>query len=235
MRCVGDEGTLRVERRAEPPQQAVQGRHQRRHLDRQAARGERLQRLFIALAQPLRQALQGRERGRCQPPHHQRQHGGCEEQRRDAVQRRIGRELTPDLAQLRDLDHPVACGHAEGAPGLALRGDVGKAQRGPLGQAAVRARRVQAAAVDSPDLDHEVELLVGQRTRLAGRDGALVAQRKRHLAQLVVEQRFGLGEHAAVGQAAHHQRGHRQRGQQPQQQARANRFHSPAPALAPTK
>ena len=77
------------------------------------------------------------------------------------------------------------------------------------------ARGVDRAAVDGPDLHHEVEVGIGQRTRLRRRDLALVAQRERHLAQLVVEQRLGLVQHVAVGGEAHHQRAEGQRGEDP--------------------
>ena len=50
-----------------------------------------------------------------------------------------------------------------------------------------------------------------QRCGLLAVDAALVAQRQRPLAQLVVEQLVGLGAHADVGGAVHGQRGSRRR------------------------
>ncbi|HSM21124.1 MAG TPA: hypothetical protein VK876_02825 [Rubrivivax sp.] len=139
------------------------------------------------------------------------------------------------LARLRDLDHAARRGHAEGAPDLAADGDIRKARHRPRRQCAVRPRGIDHAPVEGPDLDHEFELFVGHRAGLGRRDLALVAQRKRHLSQLVVRQRLGLGEHVAVGQAAHHQRGQRQQREQRHQQPVADRIHSGLPAASPTQ
>ena len=68
---------------------------------------------------------------------------------------------------------------------------------------------------------------------LRRRDLALVAQRQRHLPQLVVEQMLGLGEHVAVGGDAEHQRGERDRRQQRGEQAGADRGHASGTAPPP--
>jgi len=99
-------------------------------------------------------------------------------------------------------------------------------QQGALRQVGMRPRRVDAAAVHGPDLHDEVELLVGEGTRLVGRDLALVAQGQGHLPQLVVEQRLGLAEHVVVGHAAHHRGRRGQQRQQREQQSHAQGLHT---------
>jgi hypothetical protein len=121
------------------------------------------------------------------------------------------------LSRVATLNVRQTCG-----PGL----DVGEAEQRARRQLGWRRDAYMTAAVDGPDLDHEVELLVGQRADLVGRDLALVAQRQRHLAQLVVEQRLGLGKHAAVGHRADQRSGEREHRQQRQQQADADRRHA---------
>ena len=210
-------------------QQRVERVHQRRHLVGQPGGGQRLRATVRRARAPRRPrgAAAAAPAPRASQPARSHQRRG-QQQRQHAAPGGVGGQLAAHLARLRDLDHAARRGHAEGAPGLAADGDVGKAEHRARRQRAVRPRGVDRAAVDGPDLDHEVELLVGQRAGLGRRDLALVAQRQRHLPQLVVEQRLGLGEHVAVGQAAHHQRGQCQQREQRHQQPDADRVHAGA-------
>jgi hypothetical protein len=147
----------------------------------------------------------------------------------------MGGEPLADLDRLRDLDHALVRRHAIRAPGLALDIDRRQAEKRARGQRRVRARRVDAAAVDGPDLDHEVELLVGERVGLRRIDLALVAQRERHLLQLVVEQRLAFAQHVVVGDGGHRRGSEREQADQRDQQAQAQRIHRPGGSPASTK
>jgi hypothetical protein len=63
----------------------------------------------------------------------------------------------------------------------------------------------------------------------AGSDLALVAQRQRHLLQLVVEDRLGLAEDVAVGDRRHRRGDEHEQRHQRHQQAQADRAHRPEP------
>jgi hypothetical protein len=133
---------------------------------------------------------------------------------------------------LRHLDHAVARLDTEGAPDDAAGRDVGEAEHRAAGWCGLQLCRIDLVAILAPDLDHVVELAVGERACILGRDLALVAQRQRHLAQLVVEQALGLAQHVPVHRAAHRQRRDHQHRQQRQQQAHAQRGAEPEAARA---
>ena len=148
---------------------------------------------------------------------------GLQAGRPAAVCRRRGVVMTSIRARLLvSLLAALARGHAVGAPEASTDIDVGEAEHRARGQLAVRARGIDRAAVGGPDLHHEVEVLVAERARLRGVDLALVAQRQRHLAQLVVEQRLGLVQHVAVGDRGDDERTEREGRQQRDEQARAD-------------
>ena len=151
--------------------------------------------------------------------------GAIKQQRQDAAPGRAGGEALADLDRLRHLDDAIAGRHAVGAPGAAVDVECRQPEQRTRRQSRMRTRLIEAAAVDAPDLDDEVEPAVGQRVDLRRGDLALVAQRQGHLLQLVVEQRLGLAEHVAVGHDAHRRRGQRQQREQRDQQANADRGH----------
>ena len=188
--------------------------------------GERRQRLGIAGAQLAGEAGERRQVLRRQPPDHERGERRHQEQRQDAAPGGVRRQALADLDRLGDLDHALAGGDAVGAPGAALDLQRRQAEQRPRRQRRMRPRGVDAAAVDGPDLDHEVELRIGDAVGLRRRDLALVAQRQRHLLQLVVEDRLGLGEDVAIGDRAHQQRRQREQAEQRRQQAGADRGHA---------
>jgi hypothetical protein len=221
VRRVADEMALGRQRGAEPVQQRVERLHQRQHLVGQAFRGQCLQRVAVAPAHLGREPLQRGERARHQPADHQRQRRGDRQQRHDGAQRRLRRALVAHALGLRHLDHAIARDHAEGAPQDAAGLDVREADHHARRRLHLRLGRIDGLAVLVPDLDDEIELAVRERARLLGRDRALVAQRQRHLAQLVVEQRLRLAQHAPVDGAAHGRGGQDQHREQRQQQAHA--------------
>ena len=227
VRGVGDKGALTVQRLAQAGEQGVERMHQGCGLGRQIGLGQGRQGVGIALAYLLGQAGQRPQRAPDQGAHGQRQQRRHGQQRHHAAPGRVGRQALANARWLGDLDHPVARADRKAAPALAVDRDVGKTQHRAGRQAAVGARGIDAAPIKAPDLHHKVQFFVVEGAGLAGRDLALVAQRQSHLAQLVVEQRLGLAQHAAVGGATQRGGSQQQRRRHRGQQAGADRaqFH----------
>jgi hypothetical protein len=143
----------------------------------------------------------------------------------DAAPGGVRGEPLPDVDRLRDLDHAIAGRDAVRAPGAAVDGERRQAEQRALRQRRVRPRRVDRAAVDGPDLDHDIEPLVGERVGLLRLDLALVAQRQRHLLQLVVEQLLGLAEDVVVRDRRHRDGGEREQADERDEQAQPQRVH----------
>ena len=124
---------------------------------RAARRRQRRQRLVVARRTSSATRRSGCSASADQPPHGTSITGAASSIGSTPRQRGRGGQRAAHLARLRDLDHAVARGHAEGAPGLAADGDVGEAEHRARRQCAVRPRGVDHAPVDGPDLDHEFE------------------------------------------------------------------------------
>ena len=200
MRGVGDERALRRERLAESLEQAVQGMHQRLHFARQAGFGQRFEQIGRATRDVGRDAVQRREAAGDRVPDQQREEGQYRQQRHDRVQRKARREFATRAHRLRHLHHLAIGERAEDAPLAVVGVDGGESELCVLRQHPPWLRHEQLHAVAVPDLHHQ---RVGSGALGTGRwrdsGERRVGERRRHLLQLVVEERVGFLACAEVG------------------------------------
>jgi hypothetical protein len=124
-------------------------------------------------------------------PHEDREKRDHREQRHDRAQRHAGGELAPHAHGLRDLHHLVAGDGGQHAPFAGGVGDGAKAALEHVRQPPLRLRQVDLDAVAVPDLDDQAVAARGAARADACREGH-ACDRRRHLRQLVVEERVGL-------------------------------------------
>jgi hypothetical protein len=224
VRRVGHEALLHLEGLAQALQQTVEFLHQRANLVGQVLPGQRRQVVGAARGHLLPHPFHRRQRAAHQPAHGEHQGRRQPQHRRGRAQRQVAGHALAHRHVLRHLDHQAAGDHRIDAVGGAVGHHVGKAQHRARRQLGPVGRAQQQRAVDRPDLQHEVEVLLrGRHRQHAGGQalGQAGAQGLGGLAHLVVEQGVGLGPRRAPGQGGLQQRGGQDGQQHKHQQAGA--------------
>ncbi|MCW0450890.1 hypothetical protein NB706_003724 [Xanthomonas sacchari] len=260
MRGIGDEAAFALQRGLQALHQSVDRGDQAEDLARHALQRQRFQPLRVALADRLRDPAQGTAGPAHHQPHQHHQHRQGQQQRQGRAQRDVLGQFLADIGLFAGLEPaPARRAQAEGAPAVAVQGDVGEtgAQRRQLpGRPAVRAQQQMAIAVAHLEREFAFVGVPGaKRQRLAhalrlampaaDHDGIagraqprqivqrLVDQAQQHargLHQLGIEHLAGLLQPGAVAQ----QRGQREHrhhhAEQAAQQASPHRTHGAAVA-----
>ena len=207
VRGIGHKMLLRIEGALHALEQQVEFPDQGLHFVGQLGIVHGRQVVGLALGELAAHALHRGQRAAHAPPHGQHQERRHEGQRRQRAQRQAAGHALPHGHVLRHLDDLRARLHREHPVGAAACLYVGEAQHGDLRQGRAHGRFKNAQAFVGPDLHDEfVVFILGRRRRTdaLGVHRQARAQRQRGLLHVVVEQRVGLGQCAAVGQRALH-------------------------------